>query len=135
MQPLPLSLKVPALGLPLFPGPSSRKRDAGHETTSRHSSRTLKSLERAVDTGCMIVSGEQTRLAARYAEPPLERTARVHADVPPELMDRIVSAIEAVPEVRADRVMDAVERLESATPRASEIADLIIARAICDGLR
>lgn len=83
----------------------------------------------------MIISVEQTRLAARYVEPPAGSTRTERAEVPPELMSRIVSAIDAAPEMRADRVVEAMDRQETAAPGSREIAEMIIKRTICDSLR
>ena len=83
----------------------------------------------------MIISVEQTRLAARYVEPPAGSTPLERTEVSPELMSRIVSAIDAAPETRADRVVEAIDRLETAALGSQEIAEMIIKRTICDSLR
>jgi hypothetical protein len=83
----------------------------------------------------MIISEEQARLAARYVRLPTGATRCAHSEVPPELMTRIILAIEAAPETRLDRVVEARERLDADIPKPHEIATMIIARTICDALR
>lgn len=58
-----------------------------------------------------------------------------HPGIPPELMDRIVAAVETAPETRPERVAEARQRLEAGGPEAAEIADSIIKRVIADALR
>jgi hypothetical protein len=50
-------------------------------------------------------------------------------------MSRILVAVEAAPEMRPTRVAEARARLSLGIPGAGEIAEKIIARAICDALR
>jgi len=83
----------------------------------------------------MIISGEQARLAACIIEPPVQAARGNRSDISPELMERILSAIAATPDMRTDRVIEAVDRMEHGAPKPSEIAEMIVARAICDALR
>ncbi len=135
MQPLPLSLKVPALGLPLFPGSSS-------PTVTRVTvQRAQPGFPRQVARGAlpiaidMIISEQQALLAARYVEPPVAWTHHAYPAVPPELMREIILIVESTPEMRPDRVEEAKERLSTGVPGSEQIAEKIIARAICEGLR
>ena len=135
MQPLPLSLKVPALGLPLFLGCPRGKRDLSHQTTALGAPVALKSPLRVADSESMIISEEQALLAARYVEPHRASTRWAHPEIGPELMRRIVLALDATPETRIDRVSAAKARLATGFPEPREIAEMIVARAICDALR
>ena len=83
----------------------------------------------------MIISEEQARLAFQYIESPPESTGIHRPDVSSELMERILLAIDEVPETRPDRVVRARERLEMGVFGNDEVAQMIIARAICDALR
>jgi hypothetical protein len=83
----------------------------------------------------MIISEQQARLASHYIEPPKGPMGGCHPSVSPELMSRILVAVEAAPEMRPTRVAEARARLSLGIPGAGEIAEKIIARAICDALR
>jgi hypothetical protein len=83
----------------------------------------------------MIISDEQAQLAARYAGPQTGLTCGGHPEVPVELMRRIILTLEATPEMRPERVVEARERLQTGAPPSLEIAEKIIARAISDALR
>jgi len=63
----------------------------------------------------------------------LRRTPR--PDVSPELMSRIMQVIEAAPDMRHDRVVEARARLAFGIPGPHEIAEKILARAISDAIR
>jgi hypothetical protein len=56
-------------------------------------------------------------------------------DVSPDLMRRILLAVDSVPEARPERVVAARQRLALGFPDSELIAEKIIARAICDALR
>jgi hypothetical protein len=135
MQPLPLSLKVPALGLPLFSGASSSNRDACHLRNAVGSFDAVKPSGVHADSHGMIISEQQARLAAQFAEPPNGSTNGSRPDVSPDLMARILLEVESTPELRSERILEARQRLALDPPAPREIAEKIVARAICDGLR
>ena len=83
----------------------------------------------------MIISEQQARLAARYVEPPVAWTHHAYPAVSPELLSEIIFVVESTPEMRPDRVEEARERLSTGVPGSQQIAEKIIARAICEGLR
>jgi hypothetical protein len=83
----------------------------------------------------MIISEQQARLAAQYVRRPPGSSSTTRPAVPPELMRRILGAVDAVPDTRSDRIVEAKARLLQGSPKPSEIAEKIIARAICDALR
>jgi hypothetical protein len=83
----------------------------------------------------MIISAHQTRLAAQDVEPPAGSISDSRPDISPELMRRILLAVDSVPEARLERVVEARKRLALGFPDSELIAEKIIARAICDALR
>jgi hypothetical protein len=83
----------------------------------------------------MIISEQQARLAAGCVGPPIGAIRTTHPDISPELMERILIAIDATPELRAARVVEARARLAVGFPASEDIAEKIIARAISDALR
>jgi hypothetical protein len=83
----------------------------------------------------MIISEQQARLAAGSVGPPIDPPHSLHPDVSPELMARILNALDATPELRSERVVEARARLALGIPASEDIAEKIIARAICDALR
>ena len=99
------------------------------------SSVAVKSLRGPADSLDMIISAQQTRLAARDVEPPAGSMPDAHPEVSPDLMRRILIVVDAVPEARPDRVVEARQRLALGFPDSQLIAEKIIARAICDALR
>jgi hypothetical protein len=50
-------------------------------------------------------------------------------------MARVLHAVDATPELRPERVVEARARLALGVPSSEDIAEKIIARAICDALR
>jgi hypothetical protein len=95
----------------------------------------VKHVSGAADSLGMIISEQQARLASHYIEPPTGPTCGGHPSVSPELMSRILVAVDAAPETRSSRVAEARARLSLGIPGAGEIAEKIIARTICDALR
>jgi hypothetical protein len=83
----------------------------------------------------MIISAQQTRLAARDIEPPAGSISASRPNVPPELMRRILLAVDSLPETRPERVVEARRRLALGLPDSKSIAEKIIARAVGDSLR
>lgn len=84
----------------------------------------------------MIISDEQVRLAVDYLltqDPYTEQALR--CEVPDQLLKRVHETLEALPETRDERVLEARERLRAHPPSADEIAAKIIGRAISDSLR
>lgn len=83
----------------------------------------------------MIISDEQARIAARYqAGARAERSVAAHA-VSPELMAKVLEAVEHAPDVRTDRVAEARTRLEAGGPDCHDVASKMISRIVCDNLR
>ncbi len=132
-NPLPLSLKVPALGLPLFYGSNPL---VTHLTEAGF---TIKRPFIAADTHHMIISDEQVRLVVEYLHTPDAYQTRDEAIslrlAPPELVDRVVSSLRDVPDVRADRVEQARTMLAHEIPGADEVAGKLIGRVLSDSIR
>jgi len=82
----------------------------------------------------MNISPEQARIAARYAGPHCETPVATHPDISDELMKRIALALAEAPETNTERVCRAKEKVEAGVFDSDEIAQMIIARAICDAL-
>ena len=83
----------------------------------------------------MIISEQQARLATKYVEPPVGSPHGPGREIPPELMSRIILAVEATPEMTSELAAETRARLESSFPEPDAIAEMIIARAVCDALR
>ena len=85
----------------------------------------------------MMISDRQARLALDY----LRRTqvdrrvrrASDHADISPELLERVMAAISQTPDCRQDRVEAASEVVEGRVP-PERVADKMIGRLISDDL-
>jgi hypothetical protein len=82
----------------------------------------------------MITSEQQVRLAVRFAGFPSVSVGVVDPRVSPELMSRVLDAIDSTPDIRKDRVAEARARLAAEPPSPREIAETIIASAILDAL-
>jgi hypothetical protein len=83
----------------------------------------------------MIISERQARLASGYVGTPTGPIRGSRPDISPELMARVLHAVDATPELRPERVVEARARLALGVPSSEDIAEKIIARAICDALR
>jgi len=83
----------------------------------------------------MIISEEQARLAAHYLQGSHPTHALHHADISPELMARVMAAVDDCPETRPDRVEQAIHDLDAGNPGSREVAEKMISRIICDSLR
>ncbi len=83
----------------------------------------------------MIISEEQARIAAHYRQGTVPVTAFTHAEVSPELMARVMAAVEECPETRPDRVEAAIHDLDAGTLDSRDVAEKMISRIICDSLR
>lgn len=83
----------------------------------------------------MMISEEQAKAAAVYIKAqrpcaPIEGT-----DVPAAVVDRAREAAESAPDVRPERVDDAVRRMRAHSVDSHEIAEKMISRIISDALR
>jgi hypothetical protein len=83
----------------------------------------------------MIISEEQARLAAQYLQGSNPMGAHRHAEVSPELMARVVAAVDRCPECRAERVEQAITDMGAGSPGSREVAEKMISRIISDSLR
>jgi hypothetical protein len=92
------------------------------------------SLTSSADSEGMTISEQQARRAARYVEPPAIAAVDARLQIPPELMSRILGAVEAAPDPRLDRVAEARARLVLGVPAPDQIAEQIIAQAVSDAL-
>jgi hypothetical protein len=121
--PLPLSLKVPALGLPLFSGECAF---------------ALKNSSCAADTtAIMIISDEQVRRAAEYLRSCADAVSCVERA--PELdravIARAVTAALSAPEVRPERIEQASYVVDGYLPDAESVAEKLLGRIISDSIR
>jgi hypothetical protein len=152
-HPLPLSLKVPALGLPLFPG--SRGAAAStvqqvpfvlgeprHERAVRMSKCCLFAVKRAsgrADRWHMIISEKQVSLVRDYLHtqiaPASQPTTAPSAVVTPDFMDRVRREIALAPETRDDRVAEARELIAGQGMSSDEVAEKMIGRILSDSIR
>ena len=86
----------------------------------------------------MIISDEQVRRAVEYL-----RTSDAYATrdpdsgepAPQELVDRVVTSVESLPDVRDDRVAEARALLEQNMPCARDVASKLIGRVVSDAIR
>lgn len=88
----------------------------------------------------MIISDEQVRRSLEYLQSP--RDARdedaahpAAAGVNPELVRRVRSVVEAMPETRGDRVAEARAVMESSGFASHDVAAKMIGRIISDSIR
>lgn len=98
--------------------------------------RPIKAANTSADTQCMIISDEQARAAANYLRDTHCRGAVcVAPDVSAELIQRAREVAEATPDMRSDRVVDAVERMRTHTLDSHDIAEKMLSRIMSDALR
>jgi ribosome maturation protein Sdo1 len=120
---------VPALGLPLFYGPSESWRGAYE---------TVKTGCLRADTHPMIISEQQVQRVLEYLHSHdglvAERVAMDH-NVSPELVERIRVELERFPEMRDDRVAIGRELVASHEVNSDEVAAKMIGRIISDSMR
>ena len=84
----------------------------------------------------MIISDEQVRRALHYLRTTAADSANdVSHDVSDDLVVRVRAALQDMPDVRDDRVEEAMGRLRGDGPSATEVAAKIIGRTISDSLR
>lgn len=101
-----------------------------------HLVKPVKSRHGCADINGMIISDEQARLAAQYlrtSHP--DEHATPHADIAPALLGAVMDALDDTPDVRADRVREATERLGSGELDSHEVAEKMISRIVSDSLR
>lgn len=84
----------------------------------------------------MIISDEQARAAATYLrETPCTGGRCTVPDVPDAVLQAAREAVQACPDYRTDRVVEAVERMRHRPPAARDIADKMLSRIVSDSLR
>ncbi|MFA5845075.1 MAG: hypothetical protein WC971_09640 [Coriobacteriia bacterium] len=88
----------------------------------------------------MIISDEQVRLALEYLQSPRVASPgdpgrAADSGVTPELVERVKSALESMPETRGDRVAEARAVLESSGFASHDVAVKMIGRIISDSIR
>lgn len=87
----------------------------------------------------MIISEEQVRLALEYlhtTDPDIDRRIiDPSGGVTPELVERIKTQLEGMPETRLDRVAEARELIAGTSPSSSDVAAKMIGRIISDSIR
>lgn len=130
---------VPAMGLPLFPGLFRRLDATARQLMPFAVTVLIKPRPGHAEDAPMIISDEQVRLALRT----LHNTDRSDTtmrdrqtcEVSAELMDRICQGLEALPEMREERVEQARADLADGGLSADEVAGKMIGRIISDSLR
>lgn len=84
----------------------------------------------------MIISDEQARAAADYLKnPPTCADAACVADVPGDVLQAAQEVAAACPDMRPERVVEAVERMRTHTLDSHDIAEKMISRILSDALR
>jgi len=87
----------------------------------------------------MIISEEQVRLAVEYLhtqDPQRDTSIRLHADEETaEILDRVMTVLNGVPDIRDDRIAEARELLHGSMPTPTVVADKLIGRVISDSIR
>ncbi len=147
--PLPLSLKVPALGLPLFYGPLgfpcgfswgfTRVSGGSVRRVTPLGRMSVKRRARHADITPMIISEEQVAmvLACKRAGLPVftEDAEQARCTVSDEFLARVRASLDVAPDVRADRVLEARRHLNGYRVDAGAVVDKMLVRMLSDSLR
>ncbi len=84
----------------------------------------------------MIISDEQARAAAQYLKANPAQGCDLHGcDVSPAIMQAARAAVDGAPDLRADRVAEARERMAGHALDSRDVADKMISRIVSDSLR
>jgi hypothetical protein len=89
--------------------------------------------------GEMIISDEQVQRVVEYLHTPEEYVERggrpILASPSAELVDLVIRELSALPDMRADRIQQAREMLDSEVPTADMVAGKLIGRVLSDSIR
>ena len=87
----------------------------------------------------MIISDEQVQRVVEYLHTSDAYNAPTHDEIehsaPLGLMDRVITKLDSLPDVRLDRVEQAREMLTEDFPDADTVAGKLIGRVLSDSLR
>ncbi|MBN1192945.1 MAG: hypothetical protein JXA36_04570 [Coriobacteriia bacterium] len=86
----------------------------------------------------MMISNQQIRLAAEYRASPCGfgcSGLRESRQVSPEFLERMVTHVRELPDVREDRVAHGRVLVEYAMPSSGELAAKLIGRLVSDSIR
>ena len=149
-NPLPLSLKVPALRLSLFPGEQRPSWVCAPLVGAlawprSHYDRLSFLVTAALKTSCvtadilsMMISEEQVRRVAESLKTQHAFSAATRSTVAvtdPDLVAGIVDMLCCIPELRQDRVEQGRRLVNGSMPGSDELAAKLIGRVLSDSLR
>lgn len=96
----------------------------------------VKGLKTAADTGCMMISNDQARLAAEHLKSGVRCAVTPGAcDVSAEVIREAIERASHAPDLREERLSEAKARMDGGAPDAHDVASKMISRIVSDSLR
>jgi hypothetical protein len=147
-NPLPLSLKVPALGLPHFSGSFSKgvlRRswplgshacDGCHDLHETSTLLLIQALGVRADIQCMMISREQAHAAAVHLAAHETGTAAVASvAVSPEVLAAAIALAQRTPDTSPERIAEGESYLAGDGADSRAVAAMMLQRIVSDALR